>query len=48
VVPVTDLIIHDNDLIAATAGRAFWILDDLGAIQQSKGNFGASVKMYST
>ena len=34
VVPVTDLIIRDNDLIASTAGRAFWILDDLGAIQQ--------------
>lgn len=37
VVPVTDLIIRDNDLVAATAGRAFWILDDLGAIQQSAG-----------
>ncbi|MFZ9742956.1 MAG: hypothetical protein ACO3B0_05155, partial [Chitinophagaceae bacterium] len=34
IVPVTDLIIRDNDLIASTAGRAFWILDDLGAIQQ--------------
>lgn len=34
VVPVTDLMIRDNDLVAATAGRAFWILDDLGAIQQ--------------
>ncbi|MDX1940128.1 MAG: glycosyl hydrolase [Saprospiraceae bacterium] len=40
VVPITDLTIHDNDLIAATAGRAFWILDDLGAIQQSMGKFG--------
>ena len=35
VVPVTDLAIRDNDLVASTAGRAFWILDDLGAIQQS-------------
>lgn len=43
VVPVTDLIIRDNDLVAATAGRSFWILDDLGAIQQSKGNFSAEV-----
>jgi photosystem II stability/assembly factor-like uncharacterized protein len=34
VVPITDLLIHDNDLIAATAGRAFWILDDLSAFQQ--------------
>jgi BNR/Asp-box repeat. len=35
VVPINDLAIHDNDLIAATAGRSFWILDDLGAIQTS-------------
>lgn len=48
VVPVTDLIIHDNDLIASTQGRAFWILDDLGAIQQSKGQFGdTNVKLFT-
>jgi photosystem II stability/assembly factor-like uncharacterized protein len=47
VVPVTDLIIKDNDLVAATAGRSFWILDDLGAIQQSKGAFDATVKIYT-
>jgi len=35
VVPINDLAIQDNDLIAATAGRSFWILDDLGAIQNS-------------
>jgi photosystem II stability/assembly factor-like uncharacterized protein len=34
VVPVTDMIIKDNSLVAATAGRAFWILDDLGVFQQ--------------
>lgn len=33
IVPINDLIIHDNDLVVATAGRAFWILDDLGALQ---------------
>ncbi len=33
IVPINDLAIYDNDLIAATAGRSFWILDDLGAIQ---------------
>jgi photosystem II stability/assembly factor-like uncharacterized protein len=42
IVPVTDLMIHDNDLVASTAGRAFWILDDLGALQQSKGNIEAA------
>lgn len=46
VVPVTDLIIRDNDLVASTAGRAFWILDDIGAIQQSKGDFSSTVKLY--
>ena len=34
VVPINDLYIQDNDLIAATAGRSFWILDDLAAFQQ--------------
>ncbi|MCP4978183.1 MAG: glycosyl hydrolase, partial [Maribacter sp.] len=33
VVPINDLIIQDNDLVAATAGRSFWILDDIAAIQ---------------
>ena len=33
VVPINDLVIQDNDLIAATAGRSFWILDDLTPIQ---------------
>jgi photosystem II stability/assembly factor-like uncharacterized protein len=33
-VPITDLTIKDNDLIVATQGRAFWMIDDLGVIQQ--------------
>ncbi len=33
-VPITDLTIKENDLIVATQGRAFWVLDDLGIIQQ--------------
>ncbi len=35
VVPINDMTIQDNDLVVATAGRSFWILDDLGAIQSS-------------
>lgn len=35
VVPINDLIIQDNDLVVATAGRAFWILDDLTALQNA-------------
>jgi hypothetical protein len=29
IVPITDLTVKDNDLIASTQGRAFWILDDV-------------------
>ncbi len=47
VVPVTDLTIRDNDLVAATAGRSFWILDDLGSIQQTKGAVDASLKIFT-
>ena len=31
--PINDLTIRDNDLVVATSGRAFWILDDLSSIQ---------------
>jgi photosystem II stability/assembly factor-like uncharacterized protein len=34
--PVYDLWVHGNDLIVATHGRAFWILDDLSPLQQFK------------
>jgi len=33
-VPVTDLRVHGDDLVAATQGRAFWILDGLGPLRQ--------------
>jgi photosystem II stability/assembly factor-like uncharacterized protein len=32
--PVHDLAIKDNDLVVATHGRAFWILDDLSPLRQ--------------
>ena len=34
-VPIYDLAIKDDDLIAATHGRSFWVLDDLTVLQQS-------------
>ena len=34
VVPIHDLVVKDNDLVAATHGRSFWILDDLTPLQQ--------------
>ena len=33
-VPVHDLTIHQDDLIAATHGRSIWVLDDLTALRQ--------------
>ena len=32
-VPVTDMTIKDNDLVIATQGRGFWIIDDLSVLQ---------------
>ena len=32
--PITDLKVHRGNLIAATSGRGFWILDDLSLIRQ--------------
>ena len=34
IVPVHDLAVKEGDLIAATHGRSFWILDDLSALRQ--------------
>lgn len=36
VVPITDLTIKNNDLVVATQGRAFWIIDDLTVVQQNE------------
>lgn len=36
ITPITDLRIHQGDLIAATSGRSFWVLDDLGLVRQYK------------
>jgi hypothetical protein len=34
-VPITDLTIRHGDLVAATQGRGFWVLDDLSIIRQA-------------
>ncbi|HLK27323.1 MAG TPA: hypothetical protein VKT28_01990 [Puia sp.] len=36
VCPITDLKFHKGNLIAATSGRAFWVLDDINLIEQYK------------
>ncbi|MBK9734598.1 MAG: glycosyl hydrolase [Saprospiraceae bacterium] len=35
IVPITDLTIKDNNLIAATQGRSLWMIDDLTVIHQA-------------
>lgn len=34
IVPITDLAIKENNLIAATQGRSFWLIDDLTVLHQ--------------
>ena len=43
VVPITDLTIHtrEKDLVVATQGRAFWVLDDLPVLHQMKDDLAA-------
>jgi photosystem II stability/assembly factor-like uncharacterized protein len=38
VVPVTDLVVKDNDVVVATQGRSFWILDDVSPLRQMSGD----------
>src|SRR5262249_4445080 len=34
IVPIADLATKDNDLVVATRGRSFWVLDDLPVLHQ--------------
>ncbi len=43
VTPVTDLAVHQKDLVVATQGRAFWILDNLTVLHQVDRRMDASV-----
>ncbi len=36
IVPITDLLIKNNDLVVATQGRSFYILDDLTIVQKKE------------
>ena len=37
VTPVTDIVVHRNDLVLSTMGRSFWILDDISRLHQLDG-----------
>lgn len=43
---ITDLMVHKGNLIAATHGRSFWILDDLEPIRNFDPSMSASVKLF--
>ena len=46
-VPVHDLVIKGNDLVLATHGRAFWILDDISPLRQPESGPGdANLRLY--
>ena len=42
VAPVTDLVVHEKDLVLSTKGRSFWILDDLSPLHQLTDEVAAS------
>lgn len=48
VVPITDLMIQDNDMIVATQGRAFWVMDDLNPLYELKDAQNADFYIYGS
>lgn len=47
-VPVNDIKVHDDDLVVATSGRAFWILDDIAPLRQlTAGIAGAPAHLFA-
>ncbi len=44
-VPIADLAVKDDNLIAATHGRSFWMIDDLTPLHQLKAEMGANASI---
>lgn len=44
--PITDLKVAHNDLVVATSGRSFWILDDLNVLREIQPS-DAGIKIYT-
>jgi photosystem II stability/assembly factor-like uncharacterized protein len=42
-----DLWIHDNDLIVATHGRAFWILDDIAPLREAAASIANATHLFA-
>ncbi|MDQ8153302.1 MAG: hypothetical protein P3B98_01460 [Gemmatimonadota bacterium] len=45
--PITDLKVHQNDLVLSTQGRSFWILDNLTALHQLAAGTVASPALFA-
>src|SRR5262245_19317086 len=45
VAPVYDLAVKNGDLVAATHGRSFWILDDLTPLRELTGELGEAARL---
>lgn len=45
VTPITDLKLHQDNLIVATSGRSFWVLDDLHPLRNYQANANSTLKM---
>ncbi len=47
VTSIRDLAIHDNDLVAATHGRSFWVLDDIAPLRQISSTTKAETQLFA-
>ncbi len=45
--PITDLRIHQGDLVVATSGRSFWVYDDLELLRQYQPGQVATFQLYT-
>ena len=45
VTPVTDMLVHKDDLVVSTMGRSFWILDDVSALRGLRGAAAGAVAL---
>ena len=46
ITPVTDLKIHEDDLILSTMGRSFWVLDNIGTLRQLKETTNKTIQLF--
>lgn len=46
ITPVMDLLVHDNDLIVATQGRALWIMDDVTPLHRMRSEMARAAHLF--